>query len=90
MPHSKALNKLLRLTIKKGENKIDQLVFGQRISLIATLFGCWHRNVSRPFANENIAYRSCLQCGAIKQFNADTMKTVGTFYFPPASKDAQV
>jgi len=27
------------------------------------LFGCWHRNLSRPFALSGWAYEVCLNCG---------------------------
>jgi hypothetical protein len=72
--------------IEKKENltqKIDDEVFGNRLGLMAKLFGCWHKNISRPFTQQNIAYRSCLDCGARKPFNPKTLKTYGNFYFPP-------
>ena len=85
-----ALKKIHGLVGKKSENETDRIVFGKKIGLITTLFGCWHNNISRPFVNGKIAYRSCLQCGARKQFNPETLKTDGKFYFPPVSKDARV
>ena len=68
---------------EKLTNEIDHSVFGEKLSLAAKLFGCWHRNISRPFTQESVAYRSCLDCGARKQFNPETLKTYGDFYFPP-------
>lgn len=67
----------------KRANRIDQSVFGQKVGLAAKLFGCWHNDLSRPFVQDKIAYRSCLHCGARKQFNSETLETHGTFYFPP-------
>jgi hypothetical protein len=67
----------------------EQNVFGNKLGLMTTLFGCWHKNVSRPFTQENTAYRSCLDCGARKPFNTKTLKTYGNFYFPPIIKKEQ-
>ena len=63
--------------------KLDRLVFGQKVGVITSLFGCWHENISRPFVQGKTAYRSCLKCGARKQFNQETLETFGKFYFPP-------
>jgi hypothetical protein len=63
---------------------LNPSVFGEKMGLMAKLFGCWHRNLSRPFTHQKSAYRSCLDCGARKQFNPETLETHGKFYFPPA------
>jgi len=85
------MNKFQKLINKRTEqNKnINKLIFGQKMGLISKLFGCWHENLSRPFNYGKTAYRSCLQCGARKQFNPDTFKTVGNFYFPSVIKDEE-
>ena len=70
----------------KAINKIDRRVFGRKLGLMATLFGCWHDNIGRPFVHGKTGYRSCLQCGARKQFNLETLETRGNFYFPPVIK----
>lgn len=68
---------------------VDTRVFGEKVGFLVNLFGCGHRNLSRPFSHKKIAYRSCLQCGARKQFNAATLQTFGGFYYPPnAQADA--
>ena len=69
---------------------MDNFVFGQKLSLMAKLFGCWHDNISRPFVQGKTAYRSCLKCGARKQFNPETLETHGKFYFPPIVKQERV
>lgn len=81
-------NKILTLGNRRNKaiNKIDQTVFGNKLGLMVTLFGCWHNNIGRPFVEGKTAYRSCLQCGARKQFNPETLETHGTFYFPPVIK----
>jgi hypothetical protein len=58
--------------------------FGNRIGLIGKVFGCWHKQLSRPFTNRNASYRACLHCGARKKFDAKTLRTTGPFYYPPA------
>jgi hypothetical protein len=57
--------------------------FGRKIGLVATLFGCWHKNLSRPFTYGKESYRVCLNCGARKDFNAETFTTSSSFYYPP-------
>jgi hypothetical protein len=83
------LNKFQRLTYKKGERSknINNQVFGRKLSIITKLFGCRHEDISRPFANGTAIYRSCLQCGARRQFNFNTFETYGNFYFPPVIKE---
>ena len=63
-------------------NKTDR-VFGDKIGIMGKIFGCWHKKLSRPFTNQKSAYRACLDCGALKRFDTETLKTVGPFYYPP-------
>ena len=63
---------------------IESRIFGEKVGLIAKLFGCGHRNLSRPFGQGKSTYRACLQCGARKRFNPETLETFGGFYYPPA------
>lgn len=66
-----------------NEKEAEQFVFGKKINLVTKLFGCWHTNISRPFVSGKVGYRSCLQCGARKHFNPETLQTDKSFYFPP-------
>lgn len=59
-------------------------VFGEKIGVLGSLFGCWHSNLSRPFTSVKESYRVCLKCGARKHFDAETLTTFGAFYYPPA------
>ncbi len=63
----------------------DNRVFGDKIGLLGKFFGCEHGDLSRPFSQSQVAYRSCLKCGARKQFNTVTLETFGIFYYPPVS-----
>ncbi len=57
---------------------------GTKIGLLGTLFGCWHKDLSRPFTNKKVSYRVCTDCGARKVFDTESFKTLGTFYYPPS------
>ena len=64
-------------------NKTDE-AFGKKIGLIGALFGCWHKEISRPFTIGNNSYRACVHCGARKHFDTNTLETYGSFHYPPA------
>lgn len=74
------------------QNKIDESfvnqtdeTFGVKIGLLAQLFGCRHKQISRPFTIGNNSYRACLGCGARKHFEPQTLKTYGSFHYPAVS-----
>lgn len=46
----------------------------------ARVFGCWHMEMSRPFTREGQTFRTCLHCGARRQFDLRTWETRGGFY----------
>ncbi len=62
---------------------VNNQVFGAKVGIFAKLFGCEHNNISRPFTTRGTSYRTCLNCGARKQFNSETLETFGSFYYPP-------
>lgn len=84
------LTNKFKTLIGRDASRISQNVFGQKVGLAAKLFGCWHNDLSRPFVQDKVAYRSCLHCGARRQFDTETLKTHGTFYFPPLVGGARV
>jgi hypothetical protein len=49
--------------------------------LVTRLFGCWHRQMSRPFSSQGQTYRACLNCGARRQFNVRRWEMQGSFYY---------
>jgi hypothetical protein len=71
-------NRIAEKMINRTEN-----VFGEKIGLFGKMFGCWHKELSRPFTSLRESYRVCLDCGARKQFDTETLKTFGPFYYPP-------
>ncbi len=48
------------------------------------IFGCQHKEMSRPFSRQGESYRVCLACGARRQFIESTWETSGPFYFSGA------
>lgn len=56
-------------------------------NLMARVFGCRHAELSRPFSRGGRAYRSCVNCGAQRQFNLGNWTMQGNFYYgkPPVS-----
>lgn len=64
------------------DEKADRNKFGGKVGFLTKIFGCGHQNLSRPFSQNNLSYRTCLSCGARKHFNSDTLETSGDFYYP--------
>jgi|SRR5215472_7168096 len=60
---------------------------GRITGLVNRILGCWHRDLSRPFSSNGQTYRSCLTCGARRQFNLGRWEMQGGFYYSlPTSK----
>lgn len=57
---------------------------GRKISLMGKLFGCWHKRLTRPMTSRHESYRACIECGARKNFNTESFKSSGPFYYPPS------
>ena len=76
---------LLKLKGRSPDRRrvLDADVFGQKFGVVASLLGCWHENLSRPFGLGKMTYRSCLGCGARTPFDPETLVTHGKFYRPP-------
>jgi len=67
----------------RSSGSVSDEVFGKKIGLLGRLFGCYHKNLSRPFNKGDISYRSCLECGARKRFDSDSLRTFRSYYYPP-------
>jgi hypothetical protein len=48
---------------------------------LTSLLGCRHKEMSRPFSSQGQTYRSCLECGARRQFNVGRWEMQGDFYY---------
>ena len=64
--------------------------FGEKIGFMASVFGCWHKRLTRPFTEKRVSYRACVDCGARKKFNTEEFRTVGPFYYPPSVRSESV
>ena len=73
-------NNLAELTKNRSEE-----IFGKKIGVFAKIFGCRHKRLSRPFSDKNSSYCACLECGARKHFDAETLRSSGSFYYPPVT-----
>ena len=71
------------LAAERVSDRSDESL-GTRIGLIGKLFGCWHKDLSRPFTDIKGSYRACVDCGARTVFDTKSFKTLGTFYYPPS------
>jgi hypothetical protein len=72
--------------VKASQNRsygVDDTMFGKKVGLFGKIFGCGHKEISRPFSNGKVGYRTCLECGARKHFDPETLETFGGFYYPP-------
>jgi|SRR5215813_7381487 len=59
----------------------DQREHGDSLGrALARLFGCWHRNLSRPFTRDRDTYVVCLRCGMQRNFDLQTWSAHGPFY----------
>ncbi len=56
-------------------------VFGR---FLGEMFGCQHKEMSRPFSRQGETYRVCNGCGARRQFDAKNWKLQGPFYYKEA------
>ncbi|HQU86539.1 MAG TPA: hypothetical protein PKY59_25635 [Pyrinomonadaceae bacterium] len=77
---------LIQDRLGSEENDVDKNFFGEKVGFLAKLFGCGHQDLSRPFSQGKSGYRVCLHCGARRHFDPETLKTFGSFYYPPIHK----
>jgi len=83
-----------QLTIK-SYNAIGQIDAAQAVTTLGAqiggwltrVFGCWHTEMSRPFSIQGQTYRTCLDCGAERQFNTGNWEMQGNFYYRKATSN---
>jgi len=51
---------------------------------VGELFGCQHKEMSRPFSRQGETYRVCIACGARRQFDQKNWNMEGPFYYKAA------
>ena len=52
---------------------------------LGNVFGCPHKEMSRPFSRQGETYRVCINCGARRMFDQKSWKPTGPYYFRPAT-----
>jgi hypothetical protein len=52
---------------------------------LARVFGCTHKELSRPFSRHGESYRVCIACGARRGFDDQTWNSRGSFYYKAAN-----
>jgi hypothetical protein len=58
--------------------------FSRMANRLGEIFGCQHKEMSRPFSRHGETYRVCINCGARRQFDKTTWKSSGRHYHKPA------
>lgn len=58
---------------------------GSILTWLTGIFGCTHKELSRPFSRRGQSYRVCTNCGAQRRFDQETWNMRGPFYFEPAN-----
>jgi hypothetical protein len=48
---------------------------------LTRVFGCRHKEMSRPFTRDGESYRACLECGARRKFDSARWEMVGAYYY---------
>ena len=64
----------------------SEKVFGKKLGLFSRIIGCSHRDLSRPFVEEGVGYKTCLNCGARSPYDPSTFKSEGKFYAAPVKR----
>jgi hypothetical protein len=72
------------LTLERVTDRTESSL-GREIGIIGRLFGCRHKDLSRPFKDIRGSYRACTECGARRRFDTDNFTTSGNFYYPPSA-----
>jgi hypothetical protein len=71
-------------TYSHGERKRLSGVAFAVAGWLSEVFGCQHREMSRPFSRHGETYRVCISCGARRGFDEKTWNSSGSYYFKPA------
>ena len=54
-------------------------------SWLVGIFGCTHKEMSRPFSRQGENYRVCIGCGAHRRFDPQTWDSRGPYYYKAAN-----
>ena len=65
----------------------EEEIFGEKVGIIARIFGCKHSRLSKPVTTKNITYRFCPNCGIRRRYDLESFKAVGSYYYPADKKE---
>jgi len=68
----------------EGQRRLAQLPRALG-SWLTGIFGCAHKDMSRPFSRHGESYRVCIGCGAHRRFDPKTWMPLGPYYFKVAN-----
>jgi hypothetical protein len=54
----------------------------RKIGFFGSLFGCWHKRLTRPISDNASTYQTCVECGARRRFDIENFSATGPFYYP--------
>lgn len=72
---------MLQSIFTKSPTQINKNPFGKKVGLFVKFFGCWHKHLTRPFSHNDLTYRRCTNCGAVRQFDNQKFATFGGYYY---------
>jgi hypothetical protein len=70
----------------RNEQSIARVIAESLRYWLSRIFGCWHRQMSRPFTHGDHTYRTCARCGMRRDFDLQSWKMKGRFYRDQVSR----
>lgn len=75
---------IVKVTQDSPEHHSERFGSAKRQSMpmrwLTRLFGCWHKKMSPPYTGDGATYRTCMNCGARRQFDAGRGRMTGPYY----------
>jgi hypothetical protein len=86
-PDEEVMKKVPQASLEHDSGRLDSAA-RQSIPMrwLTRLFGCWHKKMSPPYTGEGVTYRTCMNCGARRQFDAGRGKMTGAYYHSSPSE----
>jgi hypothetical protein len=74
-------------TLERYSNREPRIsTFGVTVGKwLSEIFGCTHKEMSRPFSRQGESYRVCISCGARRSFDQQLWNSAGPYYYKPAT-----
>jgi hypothetical protein len=73
--------------LEKPNENLREKIAGSLRYFLLRLFGCHHRQLSRPFTHDGRTYRSCAKCGMRREFDLETWQSKGPYYHAGITKE---